>query len=165
MEQLGIEPVQLATQVFNFLVMVAILTKFLYKPILKALRDRGDKIAEGLAYTEKAKTEAEKTESKRQHILQEAKEEGAAIIEESKKSGKLQEAEIVAKAHDEARAVVEKGKADIEMERVDMEKKVREQMIDVAAAIAVKSLESTLTTKDHRSIIDKKIRLITKQLS
>ncbi len=163
MEQLGIEPVQLATQLFNFLLMVALLTRFLYKPILKNLKARRDAIAEGLAYTEKAKAEAEKTEAKRQRILLEAKEDATVIVEESKKSAKLQETEIVAKARDEARAIVQKAKSEIEMERADMEKKVREQMIDVATAIALKALASTLTGSAHHAVIAKKIQMIAKR--
>lgn len=165
MEQLGIEPLQLLTQILNFAIMVGVLTYFLFKPILKMLKGRRDKIAEGLSYAEKMKTEAEKTEGKRQAVLQEAKEEGSRIIEESKKSGKLVEAEIIEKAHEEARAIVEKGKSDIEIERADMEKKLKSEMIEVAAAIAQKTLESAISTKMHRAIIDKKIRELAKQLS
>lgn len=165
MEQLGVEPVQLATQVFNFVVMAILLTRFLYKPILKALKDRRDKIAEGLAYTEKAQKEAEKTEKRREEILADAKEEAAGIIEDAKKSGKLQEAEIIARSHEEAKTIIEKGRADIVMEREHMQKSVRDQMTDVAAAIAAKAIESTLTGSQHRIVIGKKIRMIAKQLS
>lgn len=165
MEQLGIEPIQLATQVFNFVIMALVLTRFLYKPILKALKDRRDKIAEGLSYAEKTKAEFEKTETARHKVILAAKEEGQRIVEESKKAGKLMEAEIIEKSHEEARAIVEKGKADVEMERADMEKKLKEQMVDVAEAIALKALESSLTITQHRAIIDKKIRVLAKQLS
>lgn len=165
MEQLGIEPLQLVTQIFNFVIMVAVLTYFLYKPIMKILKTRRDKIAEGLSYAEKMKVEAEKTEEKRQEVLREVKEEGSLIIDESKKSGKLVEAEIIEKAHEEAKAIVEKGRMDIEMERADMEKKLKGEMIGVAAAIAQKALESTISATTHRAIIEKKIRDIARQLS
>ncbi len=165
MEKLGIEPLQLATQVFNFVIMVAVLTYFLYKPILRMLKERRDKIAQGLEYTEKMKQEVEKTEAKRLAIINAAKEEGRAIVEESKKAGKLVEADIIEKAHEEARAIVEKGKADVEMERINMEKKLKDQMVSVAGAIAAKALESALSVKVQRSLIDKKIRSLAKQLS
>lgn len=165
MEQLGIEPLQLATQIFNFLIMVALLSRFLYKPILKALKDRRDKIAEGLAYADKMKAEVEKTESKRLAVISTAREEAGRIIEEAKKAGKSVEADIIAKAHEEARGIVEKGKADVEMERGDMEKKLKEHLIELAEAIAVKVLESTISAGSHRAIINKKIKVVAKQLS
>ena len=48
MENIGIEPYQLLTQVINFALMIFILTKLLYKPILKGLEERKKKIEEGL---------------------------------------------------------------------------------------------------------------------
>lgn len=165
MEQLGIEPVQLATQIFNFVIMAVLLTYFLYKPILRVLKARREKIAEGLAYSEKMKEEAQKTETKRQAILTSAREEAGKIIEEAKKSGKTVEAEIIEKAHQEAKLIVEKGRSDVEMERVEMEKKLREQTVEIATAMAAKVLESTLSVKNQRAIIAKKIKTITRQLS
>lgn len=165
MEKLGIEPLQLATQVFNFVIMVAVLTYFLYKPILRMLKQRREKIAQGLEYAEKMKAEVAKTEAKRLAIINAAKEEGRDIVEESKKAGKLVEADIIEKAHEEARAIVEKGKADIEMERTNMQKKLKDETVGVAEVIAIKALESMLSAKVQRTIIDKKIRALAKQLS
>ena len=88
MEKLGIEQIQLLLQTFNFVVMAVLLTKFLYKPILKSLSDRRKKIAEGLLFAEKIKKEEEKTENKRQEVLAKAREESRKIIEEGKQAGK-----------------------------------------------------------------------------
>lgn len=164
MEQLGIEPVQLLTQLINFAIMVAVLSKLLYKPIMKSLNERRKKIAEGLAYTEKMKAESEKTESKRQAILASAKEEASKIIEDAKKAAKGVEAEIIEKAHEEEKGIVEKGRSDIEMERAEMAKKLKEQTVDIAAAIAGKVLESSLSAADQRTIIQKKIKTLAKKL-
>lgn len=158
MEKLGVEPVQVLTQLFNFLIMVFVLTKLLYKPILKALEERKKKIEEGLAYAEKMKAEMEKTEKKRQDILEKAKEEVRDIIEEGKKTGRGVEAEIIEKAHEEARSIIEKGKAEIAIEREKMEKELRKQTVDIAVSMVRAILSGTLTNKDHQVIIDKKIR-------
>ncbi len=165
MEQLGIDPLQLGTQILNFVVMVVVLTYFLYKPILRTLKERREKIAQGLAYEEKTKAEFQKTESKRAAVVAAAKEEGVRIVEEAKKSGKLVEADIIAKAHEEARAIVEKGKTDVEMERMNMEKNLRDRIVAVAEAIATKALETALSAKVQKSIIDNKIRTLGKELS
>jgi F-type H+-transporting ATPase subunit b len=165
MEQLGIEPVQLITQIVNFVIMAVLLTRFLYKPILKMLAERRAKIAEGLAYTEKMKSEVEKTEAHREKILRSAKEEGGKIIEEAKKSGKQIEAEIIEKAHTEAAAIIAKGKEDVLLERADMQKKLKDQTVDIAEAIAKKVLSSVLSDADHEKIIEKKIRVIAQELA
>ncbi|MCL4338932.1 hypothetical protein M1271_04545, partial [Patescibacteria group bacterium] len=64
MEKLGVEPFQLLTQLFNFFLMVFILTKFLYKPITKKLEERKKKIEEGLEYADRMKSEMEKSDKK-----------------------------------------------------------------------------------------------------
>ena len=60
MEKLGIQLPMLLTQIVNFTIMLLLLTKFLYKPILKALKERKEKISQGLIYAEKMQAEEEK---------------------------------------------------------------------------------------------------------
>jgi len=158
MEQLGIEPIQLLTQIFNFTVMVVILTKFLYRPILEKLAERRKKIEEGLALTEKMKVESELQEKKRQQIIDEAKEEARRIIEEGKKTGKKVEAEIIAKAHSEASAILEKGKEELASERLEIERGLKLQTIEIAEKWVETVLKEVLRGKNQQAIINKKIR-------
>lgn len=158
MEQLGIEPIQLATQVFNFVVMVVILTKFLYKPILKKLEERRKKIEDGLALTEKMKLELEKNDKKRQEIIDKAMEEAGKIIEDGKKTGKKVEAEIIEKAQGEANTVLEKGKQELERERLEMERELRLQTVEIAQTWVETVLKEVLRGKNQQATINKKIR-------
>ncbi len=164
MDKLGVEPIQLLTQSINFVIMLFLLTKFLYKPILKVLDERKKKIAEGLASADKGKIEAEKTENKRQEVLAKAKEEGRKIIEEGKLAGKRLEAEIVEKAHLEATEIIEKAKKDIELERENMEKHLKNKTVEIALALVTKVLSESLTEKNQKDIIDKKLSIIAKQI-
>lgn len=165
MEKLGIEPVQLLTQAINFTIMMVILTKFLYGPVVRALEARKKKIEEGLAAAEKMKLEAEKTEKKKEEILSRARQEARAIVEAAKKEGKHVEEEIVEKAHAEARDIVEKGKIDLVGERVEMERSLRDEAITLAQTMAQKALEDSLTNKEQKAILEKKIGSIVKHLS
>jgi len=160
MENLGIQPISLLTQIINFAIMVVVLTKFLYKPILKVIEERKKKIEESLELTEKLKKDVEKNEQKRLEIIDEARAEGKKIIEEVKKSAKQMEAELVRKAQAEAAAIVEKSKKEIEAERGELEKKLKEQTVEIAAAMAEKIISEVLSEKDHRNIIEKKLKEI-----
>lgn len=160
MEQLGIEPVQLLTQVLNFVIMVVLLTKFLYKPVMQKLEERRKKIEEGLLYTEKMKKEMEELDKKRQEVIDKAKEEAKRIIEEGKKSAKSVEKAIIEKAHQEAAAILEKGEAELKLSRRQMESSIKVQTVDIAQNIVKKLLEDILTTSDQQKIIDKKIKEI-----
>lgn len=158
MEQLGIQPLQILFQVFNFVVMVVLLKKFLYKPILKALDARRKKIAEGLEYTQKMQEEKEKNEKKREEILSKAKEEAKEIIQEGKAAGKNVETEIIAKAQKEANAILEKGKKELEMERSEMEQELKIQTVEIASNWVEEVLGKVLDTKKQQEIINKKLQ-------
>ncbi len=165
MEKLGIEPVQLLTQAINFTIMMVILTKFLYGPITRALDQRKKKIAEGLAAAEKMKLEAEKMEKKKDEILGRARDEARQIVEASKTEGKRVEAEIIEKAHKEAGDIIEKGKKDLVSERSEMERALKDETVTLAKSMAQKVLEDSLTSKEQKAILDKKIHTIVKKLS
>jgi F-type H+-transporting ATPase subunit b len=160
MEKLGIEPIQLLTQIFNFLIMVFILTKMLYKPLTKKLEERRKRITEGLEYADKMKIELDENEKKREEIISKAKTEVRKIIEEGKKSGKKLEEDIISKAHKEAVSILEKARKEIKLERQEMEESLRSEAVKIAAVMAEKVLSDVLTVEDHQAIIDKKLKII-----
>ncbi len=162
MEQLGIQPFQLGTQVLNFLIMVFLLSKFLYKPILKALEERKKKIQEGLEYTQKMKEEVEKSEKKRQEIISQAKEEAKKIVEDGKKAGKKLEEEIIVKAHTEAGAILGKAREEIEREKSEMEKDLRSQTVEIAQSWVEAVLGKVLGEKAQKTLINQKIEDLSK---
>lgn len=157
MEQLGIEPLQILAQVFNFTVLVILLNKLLYKPILKALDERRNKINEGLKYAEKMKIEEEKSAKKREEIIKKARIEAVEIIDEAKRAGKRQENEIIEKAISEKNAIMEKGKEELQSLKNEMQRQLKKETVELAGkwveAILVKSLDN----KNQLNIISKKI--------
>lgn len=164
MEQLGIEPIQLLTQVFNFVIMIILLTKFLYKPILKALEERRKKIQEGLSYAQKMQTELEKNEKKREEVINHAKEEARKIIEEGKKVGKQVETEITQKAHLEANSILTKAREELAMERTQIESELRIQTVEIAKGWVEVVLGKVLSGKSQQAIVNKKIAELAKSV-
>ncbi len=158
MDKLGIEPRLLLAQVVNFSIIVFVLTKLLYKPMLAMLEKRRREIEEGLALTAKMREEEEKIAVKKQKVLDEARREGAGIIEESKKQGKEEEKEIVAAAHIEALAIVEKGHREVTYQREAMEKGIRKQAVSLGAHMAERLLASALSAQDKHALIQKQIK-------
>lgn len=160
MDKIGVEPVALLTQIINFLLMVLILSKILYKPILKMLDERKKKIEEGLKFTEKMQLEMENLEKKKAEILDKAREEVKKIIEEGKKAGKSVEADIIKSAHEEAKHIIESGKKEIESEKAKMLKALHRETIDISVTMVEKILKDVLSAEDQKSIIDKKLKRI-----
>src|SRR3989338_7324895 len=137
MENLGIQPISLLLQSINFLLLLLILKKFLYKPILKVLADRKKKIEEGLSYSDKMKSEFEKSEKKRDEILVRARSDGKTIIEEAKRAAKKREEELLEKAQREAQEMI-------------------------AKKIVEKVIKEALTENTQKALIDRKIKEIAK---
>ncbi len=153
MEQLGIEPKLLLAQIINFSIIIFVLSKLLYKPILGMLEKRKKAIEEGLALTEKMKAEEAKVKQKEEKILEEARRQAHVILEEAKKQGKAAEKDIVEAAHKEAADIIAKAHADIARAREGMEKDVRKEAVLLAAAMAKRLMTNVLSVHDQHNIL------------
>lgn len=158
MEQLGIKPLALITQVVNFLIMVFILTKVLYNPILNNLKKRREEIEKGLKFSKEMEEEKARLEEEKQKKLQEAQEEAKLIIDEAKKTAKKKEAEILLKAKNEANLLLEKTKKDNEITRKEMERSVRKDTIDIAFKVTQKLIGNILSEQQQHKVIKAKLK-------
>jgi len=157
MEQLGIEPGLLFAQIVNFTIIVFVLTKLLYKPILEMLSKRREEIARGLELTEKMRLEEGKLVQKKAKILETAKGEAQAILASARQKAKEEADAILAGVQDETKLLVASGKSDLVTERNAMEKEIRTYAIGLAAAMTKKLLPTVLTDKDKEVILAKNI--------
>lgn len=158
MEQLGIEPTLLLAQIVNFLIIIFVLSKVLYKPIITMLDKRKHEIEEGVRLTHTMQEEEEKMQTKKAKLLEEARREGRVIIEEAKKQAKDVEKELVAEAQKQAEEIVAKGKTDIERLHSSMQKDVRKEAIDLSIRMAKRLLGSVLSAKDQHALIAKHVK-------
>lgn len=163
MEKLGIEPVLLLTQIINFTILVVILTKFLYRPILKMLDDRKKKIEDGLLMAEKMKTKEEELDTAREKVLDHAKAEGREIIEEAKNRAKKLEEAILIRANDEAKTIKEKAKVEAMEEKEVIMGELNNKVLSIAMAIVKTILPGILDKKAHMDLIEKKIATLEKE--
>ena len=158
MDKLGIEPKLLVAQIVNFLIIVFVLSKLLYKPILNMLAKRKKEIEEGLKLTEKMRVEEEKFQQKKQKMLETTRGEAAAILEEARKQAKEEEKEIIAAAHKEADIIIVKGKAEAERARVEMEKGITRNAIDLAVTMSKRLLTGVMSNEDKHKLIIKHVK-------
>jgi len=158
MEQLGIEPSLLLAQIINFAIIVFVLGKLLYKPILDILEKRRREITQGLELTEKMRHEEEKMALKREKLLEVARRESHVILEEARRQAKDEEKDILASAHQEAEQVITKGKAEVERLHEQMRKDIRKEVVELAGIMAKMILSKSITSGDQHKIIQKHIR-------
>ncbi|MFZ2025085.1 MAG: ATP synthase F0 subunit B [Microgenomates group bacterium] len=158
MDKLGIEPKLIVAQLVNFGIIMFVLTKLLYKPILSMLEKRKKKIEEGLALTEKMKLEEEKMEVKKSKMIAETRKEGVVMIEEAKVQAKSEAKIIIEAAHKEADEIIMKGKDQATAEREAMKKDVQNEAVVLATGMAKRLLSSVMTAEMQHTVLAKHIK-------
>lgn len=158
MDKLGIEPTLLLAQIVNFAIVVAVLSKLLYRPILTMLEKRKKEIEEGVRLTTKAREDEVKLEEKKERMLAMARKEAQEILEEARKQAKLEEHDIIASAHKDVEALMVKAKEDTARMREEMEKSVRDSAVELAVAMAKKLLTGVLSSADQHKLIAKQVK-------
>lgn len=160
MEKLGIDPILLLAQTINFGLIVLLLRKFLYKPILDLLEKRKKEIAEGIELTEKLRVEEEKYSAKKAKLLDTARAEAGAIISDAKQKAKEQANIINEQANSEASSLISKAKEDISQQKKAMELEMRSYAVNLAVSMAKRLLTVALTEKEVEKILDRHLEEI-----
>lgn len=153
MDKLGINVAWLAAQVINFFVLFFLLGAFAYKPVLKMLEARKQKIQESLEYAEKVKRDAAEQQKEFDRKLDEARREAQSAAAAAAQVGEKEREVILAQAREEARKMIEQAKEQIEYERKQMLAQVREQVVGLSLAAAKQVINQSLDDKAHRQLI------------
>lgn len=105
-EAFGIDARLILIQVLNFGILMAILTYFLYKPVLKMLKDREETIAKGIADAEAAGKAKAEAHAEKNTIIAAANKDAEAMTARAKEHASVRADEIVAEAQKKAEQVV-----------------------------------------------------------
>ena len=154
MEALGVNLPGLLFQAINFLLLLFILQKFLYKPILNALKSRQEKIQKGLEEAERASKRLAEAEAEAERILAEAKAKAQEIISQATQEGNRIREEIIVQAKAEASRILERARMEAERERELAMAELRRQAIDLAVLTARKIVGQALDEKAQHRIIN-----------
>ncbi|MDA8234927.1 MAG: F0F1 ATP synthase subunit B [Clostridia bacterium] len=142
-----------AWQIVNFLVLLAILNKLLYKPMLNMLAERKRTIKDSLEKAEAARAEADKLQSQYQAQLLQAKREAQEIIEKATKMGEDMKEDIVKNAKNEADKAIKKAQDEISREKNQAVAALREEVATLAVLAAGKVVGKAITVQDHEQMV------------
>lgn len=129
----------------SFAVVLWVLAKFAWKPIMKALHERETSIDEALNAANKAKKEMKKLLFSNEQLLKEAKEERDAILRAGRKVRDSIIDESKTKANEEANRIVESAKERIEHEKMAATTNLKNQLAVLSIEIAEKILKKELS--------------------
>jgi F-type H+-transporting ATPase subunit b len=127
-------------QAIVFAILVWFTMRFIWPPITKALDERAQKIADGLAAADRAKAELTNANKRVDEQLAATRDENAKRIADAEKRAQAIIDEAKKRAEDEAAKIVAAAKADAEQQTVTAREALREQV----AALAVKGAEQIL---------------------
>lgn len=166
--KLGIDTHLLLAQIVNFLILLWFLDKFLYRAILKRLKERRDKIK---AIEEKEKEiERKKLEIEKQQkeIIQKAKEKTREILEESEEVSQKEKERIIKRAEEEVKLILEEArkKAALEVEKIKGREKnlIRERAASVLKEVLSQSITKSLHQKLFQESLDELKKLDFKKI-
>ena len=158
LDKLGIDWRLLIAQLINFLILVLILYKFLYKPVLKMLDGRKEKIEKGLRDAEQLGVELEKTKELQAAEIQKAKQEAREIIEEADKRAEAAGAETKLKTKAEVEKLISAAKSQIINEKEKMMSEIKKEAIELILLTAEKVVGKTIDTKAQKNLIEETLK-------
>ena len=142
-------------QSIAFVFFVWFTMKFVWPALNAAIEERQNKIADGLAASERAEKDLELAQEKATSQLREAKAQAAEIIEQAKKRATQIVDEETQRGHEEREKIIAQGSAEVEAERNRAKEELRQQVSVLAIAGAEKILERQIDAAAHSDILDK----------
>lgn len=154
-ELLGVNFFNALFTLANTLAIFFVAKKFLYKPVMKMIRDRQQEIDEMYDSADKAKESATALEAEYAQKLSAANETSERLVKEAVARGQHREEEIVRQANREAAAIREKAEADIAQEKKKAINDAKDEISEIAMAIAGKVVGRSLNEADQATLVDR----------
>lgn len=139
---------------FNFIAVFLVLKHFLFQPVMKIIKDRQDEIDHMYDDAGRAKESAEALQAEYQQKLYAATETSERIVKDAILRGQDKEDEIIRRANAEASAILEKAAADISQEKKKAMNDAKNEISDMALAIAEKVVGRQLKDEDQDKLFD-----------
>ncbi|HLE33465.1 MAG TPA: F0F1 ATP synthase subunit B [Bacteroidota bacterium] len=137
-----------------FVLLVLVLGKFAWKPLLKTLQDREKSIRDSLEQAERARMEAAELLKQNERNMARADEEYQKVVREAKALGEKMKDEIVNKARQQAEHELQSAKEEIRRDIDAAKQQLRSEVADLAVKAAGKILDETLDPAKHKKIVD-----------
>ena len=140
--------------IVTFLVLLTLLARFAWRPLLRALEQRQASIAAALDDAQKARQELEQLHVESARILAEARTQAESIIARTREDANRFREELKGKAKAEAAAIVRTAEKQIALETSRAVQQIRQEAVDISIAIASKLLQRNVSTADNERLIE-----------
>lgn len=156
----GLDPYLFGAQVINFLIVLYLLRRFLYKPVLDVLKKREEEIKTGLKQAEESRLLLEKTLEREKEILKKARESAKETITEAKSQAILILTQVEEDSKKQAEKIISQAREQIEIESKETEKRLTAKITDLSIGFLTTALKDVFSEKEQKEVLDKAIKQI-----
>ena len=146
--------------ILTFLLLVFVLAKFAWKPLLKMLQDREDMIRSSLENAEKAKSELERLNEESEAIMAKARSEAQSILADGKAAAEKVKDGIIAKSKEQANKIREDAGNQIQVEKDKAISEIKEEVVNLTLSVAEKLIQKNLSDADNKSLIEESLKKV-----
>ncbi len=146
--------------ILTFLVLLALLTKYAWRPLLAALDKRQATISQAIEDARLARESVERAKQDSAQVLNKARLDAEAIVTRAQSDASAFHEEMRQKAIADAQIIVQRAEKEIELEKNRAIKDIRRETVDLSLAIATKLIHRNLTRDDNLALIDDTIKQI-----
>lgn len=149
--------------ILTFLILVALLARFAWRPLLQALERRQATIAQSLDDAQRARQELERLQRESTQIMAQARAEAESMLARSRSDAEALREELKQKARTEAAGIVKNAERQIQLETARAVQQIRHEAVDLSVAIASKILRRQVTREDNEALIQEALKQVESQ--
>jgi F-type H+-transporting ATPase subunit b len=151
---LGIDGWSFLWHTINFVVLIGLLTKFLYTPVISLLDERTRRIEESLAAAEQARAQVAQADAERDELLASARRERQELLMEAQQIAERLKAEARTAAQQEAERIVESARQEADAERTQVMAELKREVASLAVQAAERIISKSLDDQAHRQLVE-----------
>lgn len=162
---LDINPGLIFWTLVTFVLLLVLLKKFVWGPIIDAVDRRENSLREMFENAEKTRLEAERLFKEYETQLGKARDEVNRILDEGKARASRSSDEILSKARVESQQLIDRARNEISLEREKAVDEIKRQVVEISLKAAEQLIGKTLAERDHRDFIEQAISDIDARIS
>jgi F-type H+-transporting ATPase subunit b len=151
--------------IVTFLILVTLLARFAWRPLLQALDRRQAQIKQSLDDAQQAKQELERLQHESEQIIRQARAEAEQIVSNSRAYAEKLKDEIKTKARADAEVIVQNAERQIQTETRRALEQIRVEAADLSVMIASKLIQRNLTKEDNARLIEQALQQVESRLA
>ena len=144
--------------IITFLILLFVLAKFAWKPLLAALESRESTIRSSLDDAEKAKQELERINVESEEIIAKAQSNAQGIRSEAKAAAEKIKADLIASTDDDVKKIRDEANKQIQIEKDKAINDIREEVVTLTMSVAEKVIKKNLSKDENQSLIEESLK-------